>query len=226
MSGRQRCGSRCSRRCSAALFAAVALTRRPLLRAHQRRARRARLGRAARFVGVSAGAHGRAVPRAAAGGRERAAVRHGGRDADRDRRRDGRRKRRLLRSRGASAAAAVDELSGHRVRVVQDWIAGRGFLAVLYARILPLMPFTPRQLRRGPDARAARVFAAATAIGCAPRAFAWVALGGSLADLGSAEAIDRLRGAGRDGARRAGGGEPRRAGAATAGAGVCPPQRA
>ena len=32
-------------------------------------------------------------------------------------------------------------------------------------------------------------FAAATAIGCAPRAFAYTALGGSLSNLGSPEAI-------------------------------------
>ena len=36
---------------------------------------------------------------------------------------------------------------------------------------------------------ALRTFAAATAIGCAPRAFAYTALGGSLDDLGSPEAI-------------------------------------
>jgi uncharacterized membrane protein YdjX (TVP38/TMEM64 family) len=34
-----------------------------------------------------------------------------------------------------------------------------------------------------------RTFAGATAIGCAPRAFAYAALGGSLDDLGSPEAI-------------------------------------
>ena len=36
---------------------------------------------------------------------------------------------------------------------------------------------------------ALRTFAAATALGCAPRAFAYTALGGSLDDLGSPEAI-------------------------------------
>jgi uncharacterized membrane protein YdjX (TVP38/TMEM64 family) len=34
-----------------------------------------------------------------------------------------------------------------------------------------------------------RAFTAATAIGCAPRAFAYTALGGSFDDLGSPEAI-------------------------------------
>lgn len=86
-------------------------------------------------------------------------------------------------------AASVDELSGNRVQVVQDWIAARGFLAVLYARILPLMPFTVVNYAAGLTRVRLAVFALATAIGCAPRAFAYVALGGSLDDLGSPEAL-------------------------------------
>jgi len=86
-------------------------------------------------------------------------------------------------------ARAVDELSGHRVRVVQDWIAQRGFLAVLYARILPAMPFNLVNYAAGLTRVRLVVFAAATAIGCAPRAFAWVALGGNLSNLSSPQAI-------------------------------------
>lgn len=86
-------------------------------------------------------------------------------------------------------AEAVDELSGRRVRVVQDAIVARGFLTVLYARILPLMPFTLVNYAAGLTRVRLLVFAAATAIGCAPRAFAYVALGGSLDNLGSPEAI-------------------------------------
>ena len=56
-------------------------------------------------------------------------------------------------------------------------------------RILPRRAVQPRQLRRRPDAIPLRAFAAATAIGSAPRAFAYAALGGSLDDLGSPEAI-------------------------------------
>jgi uncharacterized membrane protein YdjX (TVP38/TMEM64 family) len=86
-------------------------------------------------------------------------------------------------------ANAVDELSGHRMRVVQDWIARRGFLAVLYARILPAMPFNLVNYAAGLTRVRLLVFAAATAIGCAPRAFAWVALGGNLSNLGSPQAL-------------------------------------
>lgn len=99
---------------------------------------------------------------------------------------------------GAAAAAAIsrrfgagalDELSGRRVTVLQDWIAARGFLAVLYARILPAVPYSLVNYAAGLTRVPLGVFALATAIGCAPRAFAYVALGGSLDDLGSPEAI-------------------------------------
>lgn len=86
-------------------------------------------------------------------------------------------------------ARAVDELSGRRLRVVQDFIASRGFLAVLYARILPLMPYNLVNYAAGLTPVRLLTFAAATAIGCAPRAFAYTALGGSINDLDSTEAI-------------------------------------
>jgi len=99
---------------------------------------------------------------------------------------------------GATCAAAIsrrfgagplDELSGRRLAALQDWIAARGFLAVLYARILPGVPYNLVNYAAGLTRVPLAVFAAATAVGCAPRAFAYVALGGSLDDLGSPEAI-------------------------------------
>lgn len=86
-------------------------------------------------------------------------------------------------------AEAVDELSGRRVGVVQDAIAARGFLAVLYARILPLMPYNLVNYAAGLTRVPLAVFAAATAIGCSPRAFAYVALGGNLSNLSSPQAL-------------------------------------
>lgn len=86
-------------------------------------------------------------------------------------------------------AGALDELSGRRVSALQDWIAARGFLAVLYARILPGVPYSLVNYAAGLTRVPLAIFAAATALGCAPRAFAYVALGGSLDDLGSPEAI-------------------------------------
>ena len=86
-------------------------------------------------------------------------------------------------------ARSVDELSGRRIQVVQDFIAARGFLAVLYARILPGMPYNMVNYAAGLTPVALLTFAAATAVGCAPRAFAYTTLGGSLTNLDSPEAI-------------------------------------
>jgi len=86
-------------------------------------------------------------------------------------------------------ARSLDDLSGHRVRALQGWIAARGFLAVLYARILPAIPYNLVNYAAGLTRVRLLTFAAATAIGCAPRAFAYTALGGSLDNLGSPDAI-------------------------------------
>jgi uncharacterized membrane protein YdjX (TVP38/TMEM64 family) len=86
-------------------------------------------------------------------------------------------------------ARAVDELSGHRVRVLQDFVAQRGFLSVLYARILPGIPYNVVNYAAGLTRVRLLTFAAATAIGGAPRAFAYTALGGSLSQLDSPAAI-------------------------------------
>ena len=56
----------------------------------------------------------------------------------------------------------------------------------------PGVPFTVVNYAAGLTTDPARVFAGATALGAAPRAFAYTALGGSLDDLGSPEAIVAL----------------------------------
>jgi uncharacterized membrane protein YdjX (TVP38/TMEM64 family) len=84
---------------------------------------------------------------------------------------------------------AVDALAGRRLRGVQAWIERRGFWAVLYARIAPGVPYSLLNYVAGVTRVRLLAFAAATAIGVAPRAFAYTALGGSLDDLGSPEAL-------------------------------------
>lgn len=86
-------------------------------------------------------------------------------------------------------ASAVEELSGQRLRGWRLWIERRGFLAVLYARIAPAVPFNVVSYAAGLTRIRLRDFTLATAIGVAPRAFAYVALGGSLGDFGSPESI-------------------------------------
>ena len=84
---------------------------------------------------------------------------------------------------------AVQTLGGERLAPLQDWIERRGFWAVLYARIAPGVPYSLVNYAAGLTKVAPPAFAAATAIGVAPRAFAYTALGGSLEDLTSPQAI-------------------------------------
>jgi uncharacterized membrane protein YdjX (TVP38/TMEM64 family) len=87
---------------------------------------------------------------------------------------------------------AVEALAGRRLRGVQEWIERRGFWAVLYARIAPGVPYSLVNYVAGATRVRLPAFAAATALGVAPRAFAYTALGGSLDDLGSPQAIAAL----------------------------------
>jgi uncharacterized membrane protein YdjX (TVP38/TMEM64 family) len=84
---------------------------------------------------------------------------------------------------------AVEELQGRRLSALRAWIGRRGFLSILYARIVPGVPYSLVNYAAGLSPVTPRAFAGATALGCAPRAFAYTALGGSLDDLGSPEAI-------------------------------------
>ncbi len=84
---------------------------------------------------------------------------------------------------------AVVAVAGRRVRAIRAWIAERGFFAVLYARLAPAVPYNLVNYTAGLSPVSLRAFAAATAIGASPRAFAYAALGGHLGDLGSPTAL-------------------------------------
>jgi uncharacterized membrane protein YdjX (TVP38/TMEM64 family) len=84
---------------------------------------------------------------------------------------------------------AVVALAGPRLDALRAWIGRRGFLTVLYARIVPGVPYTLVNYAAGLAPIRLRAFAAATAIGVSPRAFAYTALGGSLGNLDSPEAL-------------------------------------
>jgi uncharacterized membrane protein YdjX (TVP38/TMEM64 family) len=84
---------------------------------------------------------------------------------------------------------AVVALAGPRLAALRAWVGRRGFLTVLYARIAPGVPYTLVNYAAGLTPIALRSFVAATAIGVTPRAFAYTALGGSLGNLGSPEAL-------------------------------------
>jgi len=84
---------------------------------------------------------------------------------------------------------AIEEIAPPKVQRIRAWIGDRGFLAVLYARLAPGLPYTLVNYAAGLTPIRLRDFVLATAIGCSPRAFAYTALGGSLDNLRSPEAI-------------------------------------
>jgi uncharacterized membrane protein YdjX (TVP38/TMEM64 family) len=86
------------------------------------------------------------------------------------------------------APDAVEQLAGPRLQAIEALISRRGFVSVLYARIAPGVPYTLVNYAAGLTRIPLAVFAAATALGAAPRAFAYTALGGSLGNLRSPEA--------------------------------------
>src|SRR4051812_14486913 len=86
---------------------------------------------------------------------------------------------------GAHIGALVPE----RARRVDDFLDRRGFWAVLYIRLAPGIPYHLVNYGAGLTRLSGPAMAGGTVIGALPRTFAYVALGGSLHDLGSPEAI-------------------------------------
>jgi uncharacterized membrane protein YdjX (TVP38/TMEM64 family) len=86
---------------------------------------------------------------------------------------------------------AVVETMGHHPRLIglRAWVGARGVESVLLARIAPGVPYNLVNYVAGLTPIGLRIFAGATALGVAPRAFAYTALGGSIGNFGSPEAI-------------------------------------
>jgi uncharacterized membrane protein YdjX (TVP38/TMEM64 family) len=82
----------------------------------------------------------------------------------------------------------AEVLFGRRGAVVAEFLARRGFWAVLYVRLVPGLPFNTLNYAAGLSRLRARDMFAGTALGEAPRLFAFAALGGSVSNLGSTEA--------------------------------------
>lgn len=79
----------------------------------------------------------------------------------------------------------VAGLAGPRLTRLDELLTSRGLVAVLYLRLIPLVPFNALNYGAGVTAVAARDFVIGTAVGIVPGTFAYAALGGSLDDLGS-----------------------------------------
>ena len=76
-----------------------------------------------------------------------------------------------------------------RTRAIEDFLTRNGAIAVMESRIVPLLPYGLVNYSAGLTRLRFRDMAAGTVVGAAPKVFAYVALGGSLADLGSPEAL-------------------------------------
>lgn len=86
------------------------------------------------------------------------------------------------------AGDAAAKMLPARIRRLDDWMAKNGFLAVLYVRLTPGIPYTLANYGAGLTSIRLRDLVAGTAVGALPRTFAYVALGGNLNDLSAPEA--------------------------------------
>ncbi len=79
---------------------------------------------------------------------------------------------------------AVERFTGTRVASVDELLRRRGFLAVLGARLIPVIPFTVINYTAGLTAVRRRDYALGTAIGIIPGTLAYVAIGAFGLQLG------------------------------------------
>ncbi|MBA3262847.1 MAG: TVP38/TMEM64 family protein [Thermoleophilaceae bacterium] len=87
------------------------------------------------------------------------------------------------------AAGHHGSLLPERIRRIEDFLTRHGAIAVMQSRIVPLLPYGLVNFSAGLTRLRYRDLAMGTLVGAAPKVFAYVALGGSLSDLGSPEAI-------------------------------------
>jgi uncharacterized membrane protein YdjX (TVP38/TMEM64 family) len=79
-----------------------------------------------------------------------------------------------------------------RTRRVEQFLTDNGAVAVMESRIVPLLPYGVVNYSGGLTHLSFRDMALGTAVGAAPKVFAYTALGGSLDDLTSPEALTAL----------------------------------
>jgi uncharacterized membrane protein YdjX (TVP38/TMEM64 family) len=76
-----------------------------------------------------------------------------------------------------------------RTRQIENFLTEHGGVAVMQSRIVPLLPYGLVNYSAGLTHLTYTAMAAGTVLGAAPKVFAYVALGGSLSDLTSPEAL-------------------------------------
>jgi uncharacterized membrane protein YdjX (TVP38/TMEM64 family) len=87
------------------------------------------------------------------------------------------------------AAGHHGNLLPERTRGIEDFLTRHGAVAVMESRIVPLLPYGVVNYSAGLTRLEYRQMALGTVIGAAPKVFAYTALGGSLDNLGSPEAL-------------------------------------
>jgi uncharacterized membrane protein YdjX (TVP38/TMEM64 family) len=87
------------------------------------------------------------------------------------------------------AGAQRGKLLPHRTKRIEDFLTRNGAVAVMESRIVPLLPWGAVNYSAGVTHLTYRDMALGTVIGAAPKVFAYTALGGSLSDLTSPEAL-------------------------------------
>lgn len=73
--------------------------------------------------------------------------------------------------------APIKELSGSRGARLEDWLSRRGFVALVYARLLPVVPFNVLNYAAGLAGMPTRSYVLATALGIVPGTIAYTVLG-------------------------------------------------
>jgi uncharacterized membrane protein YdjX (TVP38/TMEM64 family) len=91
-----------------------------------------------------------------------------------------------------AAAPGAARVLGPRIAGFATWVEDRPLRSVIFSRLVPGLPFGVTSYACGLTAIPLSLFAAGTAVGFAPRCFVYTALGGSIRDLGSPEAIAAL----------------------------------
>lgn len=84
----------------------------------------------------------------------------------------------------------VERLAGESVGRLDDWMHEHGFLAVLYTRLIPVVPFNVLNYAAGIAGLRVRDYVIATAVGIVPGTFAYAELGHSLTGCVAGERCD------------------------------------
>jgi uncharacterized membrane protein YdjX (TVP38/TMEM64 family) len=87
---------------------------------------------------------------------------------------------------------SIDASRAGRSTPFEDWLQKRGFLALLYARLVPIVPFNLLNYAAGVAGMSTRDYVIATAVGIVPGTILYTALGTAAVHPGSAPFVVSL----------------------------------